>query len=280
MNKKSHNKKRNVGIIYEQLILTMSKGIVENNPIILEQAKNIIKSYFKPGTELYKEHKLFQALIKPEINDASLATAILGEAKKASRAHDFSRLEREKSKMIRDINLSFGKSFYKTKIKEYKDFATVQTLINDWRFESKDFERLVEYENKAHSILIRKKTSINLNEQKVPEINNLVVKIMTEKFNNRYQKRLTDVQKSLIKQYVFIDVSPDFKTTLESIKESCTASLKEYHDTCDSSLVKAKIAPVLKELNEIDTEKIDDEKFSRFMTICQLQSELQGKING
>ena len=86
MSKKSHNKKRNVGIIYEQLILTISKAIVENNLEDASRAKGIIKKYFKPGTELYKEHKLFQALIKPEINDASLATAILGEAKKASRA--------------------------------------------------------------------------------------------------------------------------------------------------------------------------------------------------
>ena len=258
----------------------MSKGIVENNHETLATAKNIIKTYFKPGTELYKEHKLFQALIKPEISDPSLATAILGEAKKASRSHDHSRLEREKSKMIRDINLSFGKSFYKTKIKEYKDFATIQTLINDWRCESKDFERLVEYENKAHNILIRKKSTVSLAEQRVPEVDNLVVKIMTEKFNNRYKSRLTDVQKSLIKQYVFAETSYSFKSTLESIKENCLTGLKVYHDSCDSSLVKSKISPVLLELKNLDTEDINDETFSRFMTLCQLQNELKEKTRG
>jgi hypothetical protein len=280
MNRKSHNKKRNVGIIYEQLILAMSKAIVENNPQHITKAKDIIKRYFKPGTELYKEHKLFQALIKPEINDPSLATAILGEAKKASRAHDFARLEREKSKLIRDINLAFGKRFYKTKIKEYKDFATIQTLLNDWRFETKDFERLVEYEKKAHNILIRKKVNVSLSEQQDPQINNLVVKIMTEKFNKRYGHKLTDIQRSLIKQYVFTDKPYDFTTTLNSIKEACIQDLKEYQVSCDSSIVKEKIAPVIVELKELDTTAINDEKFGRFMMLCQLQKELREKNNG
>ena len=86
MTRRSHNKKRNVGIIYEQLILTVSKGIVENNQATVKNAKNIIRRHFKPGTELYREHKLFQALVKPYIDNNSLATAILGEAKKACRA--------------------------------------------------------------------------------------------------------------------------------------------------------------------------------------------------
>ncbi len=280
MNRKSHNKKRNVGIIYEQLILTISKAIVENNPADASKAKSIVKKYFKPGTELYKEHKLFQALIKPEIADSSLATAILGEAKKASRAHDFSRLEREKSKMIRDINLSFGREFYKTKIKEYKDFATIQTLLNDWRFETKNFERLVEYEKKAHNILTRSKPKTTLSEQRTPQVTNLVVKIMTEKFNKRYGQKLTELQRSLIKQYVFTETPRDFKSTLESIRENCIKSLKEYQVSCDSDIVKEKIKPVISELKSLNTDSIDDDMFGRFMTLCQLQNELKERSNG
>ena len=276
MNKKSHNKKRNVGIIYEQLILKISRAIVENNPTDVTKAKKLIKQYFKPGTELYKEHKLFQALVKPHIPDPSLATAILKEAKSASRAHDSRRLEREKSKMIRDINLSFGKNFYNTKIKEYKDFATIQTLLNDWRSETKNFSRLVEFEKKAHDLLTRP----SISEQITPEVSGLVVKIMTEKFNKHYGAKLTDVQRSLVKQYVFNGQQPNFKTTLNSIRESCIRDLKSYSDTCDSEIVKSKITPVINELRELSTDNINDETFGRFMTLCQLQSELREKTNG
>ena len=280
MAKRSHNKKRNVGIIYEQLILTISKGIVKNNPKLVKEAKSIIKKHFVPNSELYKEHKLFQALIKPQIDNDSLATAILGEAKKASRSHDHDRLEREKSRLIRDINLTFGQNFYKTRIKEYKQFATVQTLMNDWRSSSSNFQRITEFEQKVHSILMSDKNVPTLKEQTTPEINNLVVKIMTEKFNDKYGKKLSEQQKNLIKNYVMSDKNVNFQSTLESIKESCIRDLNRYSISCDSSIVKNKIDPVIAELKQIDTSEINDENFSKFMTLCQLQEELKERTNG
>ena len=280
MTKRSHNKKRNVGIIYEQLILTVSKGIVENNQDIARKAKTIIKKYFVPGNELYKEHKLFQAMIKPHITDDSLATAILGEAKKASRSHDLAKLEREKSRLIRDINITFGQQFYKTRIKEYKDYATVQTLMNDWRNNSSNIERMVEYEQKAHSILTKQKKVSNLSEQISPEIDNLVVKIMTEKFNSIYGKKLSEQQRHLIKNYVMSDKNINFESTLGSIKEKCIKDLQVYSLNCESKIVKAKIAPVILELKALSTNNIDDASFSKFMMLCQLQEELKEKKNG
>ena len=46
MSKKSHNKKRNVGIIYEQLVLKLSKAVVENDKKTFRDTKQIIKKYF------------------------------------------------------------------------------------------------------------------------------------------------------------------------------------------------------------------------------------------
>ena len=280
MTKRSHNKKRNVGIIYEQLILTVSKGIVKNNPKLVKEAKKIIKKHFVPGSELYKEHKLFQALVKPYIDNDSLATSILGEAKKASRSHDQHRLEREKSRLIRDINISFGKNFYNTRIKEYKEFATVQTLMNDWRGNNSNIQRIVEYEQKVHNILTTEKNVKTLSEQKSADASNLVVKIMTEKFNEKYGKKLTEQQSNLIKNYVMSDKKINFESTLNSIKESCIRDLNRYSLNCDSPVVKNKIDPVIAELKQLDTTKMNDENFSKFMTLCHLQKELKERTNG
>ena len=74
MSKRSHNKKRNVGIIYEQLLAQAAKGIVENNSSMTQKAQSIIKRFFREGTELYKEHRLFKAMVEPHIEDGSLAT--------------------------------------------------------------------------------------------------------------------------------------------------------------------------------------------------------------
>ena len=44
--KKSHNKKRNVGIIYEQLVLKLSQALVENDKKTFRETKDIIKKFF------------------------------------------------------------------------------------------------------------------------------------------------------------------------------------------------------------------------------------------
>ena len=58
----NHNKKRNVGLIYEQLIRYASKCILEGKTDRAEIAMQIMKEHFRPGTELYKEFRLFNAL--------------------------------------------------------------------------------------------------------------------------------------------------------------------------------------------------------------------------
>ena len=162
MTTRSHNKKRNVGIIYEQLLAVAAKGIVESKPALTQKAKKLIKRFFSEGTEIYREHRLFKALVEPHIEDGSLATKILGEAKKAAKAHNSARLEREKSRLIKEINYSFGKSFYSQKIENYTTFATVQTLLNDWRTPGSDFNRITLYEAKVHKILLTEKVNKTL----------------------------------------------------------------------------------------------------------------------
>ena len=101
--KKSHNKKRNVGIIYEQLILTVSRGIVKNNPVLVEKAKRVIKKHFVPGTELYKEFRLFNALVNTEISSKNKAVLVIENAKKDVLSIDNKKLNREKSMLIKEI---------------------------------------------------------------------------------------------------------------------------------------------------------------------------------
>ena len=176
MTTRSHNKKRNVGIIYEQLLAMAAKGIVESNTTLTQKAKTIIKRFFSEGTEIYREHRLFKALIEPYIEDGSLATKILGEAKKAAKAHNGARLEREKSRLIKEINYSFGKSFYSQKVENYTNFATVQTLLNDWRTPGSDFNRVTLYESKVHKMLLQEKHDKSLIKEHNKDVDNLVVK--------------------------------------------------------------------------------------------------------
>ena len=278
MSKRSHNKKRNVGIIYEQLLSMAARGLVESDLAKTKKAQKIIKRFFREGTELQREHRLFKALIEPYIEDGSLATKILGEAKKAARNHSSERLEREKSKLIREINYAFGKDFYSQKIDDYTNFATVQTLLNDWRKYGKaDFNKVTLYENKVHSILTKEKDKISLLEERDKEVDNLVVKVMTEKFNEKYGKQLTEVQQTLVKQYVFAENgdTKGFKNMLERIKETVLRDLTEYQTACDNDHVSNKITEVKNDIRSLNINTLDDQTMTRFLTLCDLSEELR-----
>ena len=280
MTKKSHNKKRNVGILYELLLSTAAKGMVESNQRTTSKAKHLIRRFFNPDTELYKEHRLFKALVEPYIEDGSLATKILEEAKKASRQHNLDRLNREKSKLIREINHSFGKGFYNQKLDNYTDYATIQTLMNDWRaWGEAPIDRVVLYESKVHQILTKKKEPIKLSEERNKEVDNLVVKVMTEKFNQKYSSQLSDLQQLLIKEYVFNENTEGraFKDVLKRIKETVLRDLSDYTSECDNQIVAKKINEVKEDIRTLDINTLDDQTMTRFLTLCNLSEELRRK---
>ena len=280
MTKKSHNKKRNVGILYELLLSTAAKGLVESKPKLTKTAQHLIKRFFHQDTELYKEHRLFKALIEPQISDGSLATKILGEAKKAARSHNCDRLNREKSKLIREINHSFGKGFYNQKLENYVEFATVQTLLNDWRsWSDAPIDRVTLYESKVHAILLKPKQELKLSAERDKKVDNLVIKVMTEKFNKKYSSQLSDLQQLLIKEYVFNENTEGqaFKEVLKRIKETVLRDLTEYTSTCDNQIVANKINEVKGDIRSLDINTLDDQTMTRFLTLCNLSEELRRK---
>ena len=93
---RSHNKKRNVGIIYEQLLRTMAASLVSDNNKKYKAALGIVRKHFSPGTQLYKEFRLFNAMVKTTVDKESLATRILKEAKTAALDFDSEQLRKEK----------------------------------------------------------------------------------------------------------------------------------------------------------------------------------------
>ena len=223
---------------------------------------------------------MFKALVEPYIEDGSLATKILGEAKKAARQHNKDRLNREKSKLIREINHSFGKDFYNQKLENYTDFATVQTLMNDWRaWDEAPIDRVVLYETKVHGILTRPKETVKLSEERNKEVDNLVVKVMTEKFNQKYSSQLSDLQQLLIKEYVFNENTDGkaFKHVLKRIKETVLRDLSDYTSECDNTIVAKKINEVKDDIRTLDINTLDDQTMTRFLTLCTLSEELRRK---
>ena len=154
-----HNKKRNIGIIYELFLRHMSNCLIENNKKDLSIATKILEKRFDKNTQIYKEFRLFNALAKSNISGTEIAAAIITEAKMAAKRLNIKELEREKSALIKDINYKINDPlFYRRKINNYIEYANIQTLINEWQKGDKsNLKYLIECEKKVINYLLIEK---------------------------------------------------------------------------------------------------------------------------
>lgn len=276
---KGHNKKRNVGIVYEQLVFTVSKATIDNDKDTANKALKIIKTYFSPGTELYKEYRLFNALVQTHVSSEALASRILEETKSACSSYNIDTLRKEKSDLINEINRVFGKDkFYMTPVKNYKLFATIHTLMEEWRSNTPDVMRRVQYESKLHEWLMTPKSMQVIEEMKTPDVNDLTVKIMRGSFNKKFGS-LNERQKELIRSIVFETNKEAVVKRMSEQKQIALLSLKSYYNQCDSKHVSLKIPQAISLLEELDSGDTSDKNIAKFLTISQLCDELAENKN-
>ena len=281
---KSHNKKRNVGVNYELLLRNISHSLIGNDKGTAQTALKIIEKRFDKSSELYKEFRLFNALIKSTVSSSATAAAILTEAKSAARRCDESKLNKEKSLLIRDINYKLkDKDFYHRRVPEYKVYATIQTLLNDWRSgDSSDFSRVIQYESKAAEwLLSEKEDTKNLENSVNADVNSLVVQIMTEKINSRYGDKLTEDQRDIVKDYVFsISENKNEKilNRLTETKDRILLDLDIFRDKTENKVILNKISSVKDKILNESFNNVDDSTISRFLILVQLKRELSNMM--
>ena len=273
-----HNKKRNVGLIYEQLLRQMSKCLVEKNDEKMQKIQSILKNHFKPGTELYKEFRLFNALIKTTLPSESLVTRVLEEAKKAAQNYDVKKLAYEKSKLIKEINYSLNDpEFYNQKILEYKEYATIQVLLNGWRNED-DIAKIAEYEVKVYNMLLTEKEDVNLKDHVNEDVNRVTVKLMLEKFNKKYGAILNKEQINMVQKYAFLSQT-EMTDYLCNLKSGTLIELNRYKSNCENQVLLEKIDKVMISVKSISETNIDDNSISKFLLISKLKEEIKESGN-
>lgn len=273
-----HNKKRNAALIYEQLIRYISRALVEGKTEKASIANSIVKEHFSKGSQLYKEFRLFNSLMRTTVNDQKLALRIIDEARKASQDHDSKKLYLEKSKLIASINKRLDESnFFDIKVPEYRDLATVQTLLNDWRLPSvSNINRLVEYEMKVVTLLQSEKTLPPLVESN--NSSNLSVRLLTEKVSKKFSENLTKEQL----QIVSLSTKGDFGSLhpiLEKTKISALKSMKMLRANSDNATINEKLESVESVLKSLDTKNISESNISKFLVITKLIEEANGDKN-
>lgn len=278
-----HNKRRNSLLIYEFLVRTISKSIIDDDKKKSASALKILKKHFRPGTEIYKEFRLMNALVKTTVSSEHTAASILSEAKNSVGGFDAQKLDREKSILIRNINHVLNdEDFYDQHVNEYRLFATVQTLINEWSSADKDLYRMAQYEDHVMKHLVSEKiqkpdTSIS---EDTSGSARLLMKVMTKKLNEKYNGILNEHQKSLIKAYAYSTASDDqtsIKMKLQEIKSDLVNLIDGYKSEVQNEYLKNKLSETKSVLLEETLDSVDDSTVTRFMLYAKLNDELTSK---
>lgn len=282
MNNK-HNKRRNCLLVYEFLVRTISRSLIEDDKKKSSDALKILRKHYKPGSELYKEFRLMNALVKTTVSSEHTASSILKEAKIASESLDTVKLDREKSLLIRNINhILNDENFYDQHVNEYRNFATIQLLINEWTSSSKDLHRLAQYEDQIMKHLVTEKvtTGDTTISEDTSGTARLLMKVMTKKLNEKYNGVLNEQQKSVIKAYAYSTASEDqtsIKMKLNEIRKELISLIDGYESSYPNDYLKNKLDETKVMLLDEELEAINDETVTRFMLYSKLRDELHSK---
>lgn len=269
-----HNKKRNSGLLYEFLLRSISRALVEQDDTRAQKAKDLLTKYFSPGNELHKEYRLINALVNVSVGDPQLSQAVLEEARRAAVKFNSESLRKEKSDLIREINHFFGPEVvYNESVENYKEYASASSLIKYWRDEkSLDIATVTKYEKvilERLSLPVQEKEEIKAD----PNVDNLVVNVARQKLEKKYEAALSSKQKEILNEYAFSDNLDDFHKKMLSLCDEVCVMLEKYSASTDSK-TQEKANSVTEKILEMKTSEVDDNFVSRIMEVASLRDEL------
>jgi hypothetical protein len=269
-----HNKKRNVGVIHEQLVRYVGSAIISGNDKLAEKAISIITNHFKAGSELYREFRLFNALVNVPMEDVNLSRLVIDEAKNAAKTHNKEKLSNEKSNLIKSINHVLSEEkFYDIRVPNYKLYASVQSLLDTWRGgRILEINEIARFESNLLEWISRKSIE-KLDEGQKHDP--LVYKIMLKKFQEKYGKSLLSSQKQIV-QSSLTKESRMLVKELEAARKESLESLLEFKKSCNNDTLLEKIDKVIKNIEDFKTTN-ESADLSKTLQLLELVSELKGK---
>ncbi len=283
-----HNKKRNVGLLSEFFARYIAKALLEKRFDDIEKAKNVWNKFVNPKTEIYKEFSYFNSLQNSSIKNREVAFNLLETVKHKTKKQNQRKLDEEKSRFIDEINNQLkDKEFFDRDIPSYKNFASIQILLNAWRgigFKG-SLNEMAELEDSVLGILLtEKKETSQLQESPLDmtteEVDGLVLKIMTEKANAKFAKVFNKEQQKIVQLYLFsennLDTQKELKVLLESIRKESEDKIKFTvnspreldKQTCD------KLNSILSLIQENKNQEISEDSVMFHMNLAKLKEEL------
>lgn len=279
-----HNKKSNIGFIFELLSQqVISKGIT-NDVAKAKKAIYLIRKYFKKGTMLYEELKLINTIMYNQTEKLHTASRLLSEVLKEAKQLDTQKLKDEKYHLLNEIYANFNRDeFFKTYISNYKIYSSIFSLMENFRNHMKlDISEKVLLEEFVLNHLIDNKEIKRINEFKefilssndTPDIDDVTMHFIVKKFNERYSSTLNDIQKSILREYIRCTSEKTFDKYAKKVTKDIELQLYENMKNIKDKSLLEKIYEAMKKLVGVD-ELSKDKKTEMLMTYANLVEELK-----
>ena len=263
MAKDRHSKYKNTGILFELLVRQITNDMMLGNS--KSPAVQLVKEFFRKGSELNRELQLYQTLQKTrfgrEDKANTLIDTVISEFKKINKG----RLAKQKYNLIREIKNNYVlENFFKTKVPSYKINASI------WRILEANGNNPTKTVQSRYYI-IENITNKKVEKQKIDEVSNelnkhdkdlrlLSYKILLEKFNNKYGKTLQQGQKRILKEYIEnISNTEGIKKFIVGEIDKLTSSIGILTSGVSDKIVRIRLSEVNNQLAKIKQSKVINE---------------------
>jgi len=289
MKRVKHSKFKNTGILFELLVRQITLEVLNGDTT--EKAKGIVREFFTPSTELNKELRLYELLLKEKYNSESRAEKFIETVNEAHNRIDQKKLQREKYNLIKKINESFNMDeFLSSPISNYKVLASIYKVFESKKYDSYDVKDVFNSKiTLIENITSKPATLTETKKDKVVEdykkqdkdLRLLTYKILVETFNKKYSN-LDENQKALLKQYINnLTNTTGFKSYVESEIPKIVKELKSIQSKVSDKVTKIKLAETISVLSKTKIGKsVSDNQVSSLMMSYELIKELKSRVNG
>lgn len=291
MKKIKHSKVKNTGVLFELLVKQITLEVLNGDKT--ENARKIVKEFFAPNTELNKELRLYDLLLKEKYNSESRAEKFVDTVAEAHNKLNQVKLSKEKYNLIKEVNAKFElEQFLSSPVTNYKVLASIYKVFESKKSDNYDIKdvfnsKITLIENIiSRPVVTNTKQSdsdklVETYKQQDKDLRLLTYKILVETFNKKYTN-LDENQKNLLKQYINnISNTSKFKDYVSQELPKIISELKEINSKIKDKVTKIKLAETVSVLEKAKIGKnISDSYVSSIMLSYELIKELKTKVNG
>jgi hypothetical protein len=271
-----HSKYKNTGILFELLVRQITTDTLDGKD---SPAKDILKKYFVK-TELGREYKLYETLLKRTSLTESKANIVISTLTDSSKTLNRGIIKRQKYNLISEIQKHYDlNEFFNHKLPNYKVYAAFYTLVETYNTTiGANPENIINNKITILEALTQKEIINEENEnikqflQESKDIRILTYKILIDKFNEKYDS-FSKQQKLILKEYINnINDSDKLKDIVNKHFNYIKIALSGHSDKIEDKVTKIKLNEAIKLVQVIKKNEHPKEEhlLNLFLTVFAL----------